>query len=640
MLPHPKVNSTIALFWLSLIAGMILIGFSLKPITRAWGDTSANEKQSPSSTSMIPRRAQENPDDPSKDGWGTEALNLQAGKQLKKLGALLTVDRPVAVDDVATLITEDFSGERLLPDRRKTVYRDDVFEVQRYEAGEKADKKHLLGKAGDSVQAPKTAEDFAGDVESLFSLFRNAKDIRHKAKIIRVERENDGFTTTQLFSSTGTLPQGMLEQHSTWEIDWVAGTSGAVPRMKHLRVRDIELVQTHETPGTLFSDCTESVLGHNDCYAQQLQKGMNYWFQRCSTMRHERRDGGYDFGINTPGIAIGDINGDGLDDFYLCQENGLPNRLFLHDNNGTVLEVSKEWGVDWLHDSRSALLIDYDNDGDQDLFVAMRGGVVLAENVNQNHFRYKSFTKTSNDVMSLAAADYDEDGDLDIYACAYNRNLFYEPYDPTRDADAINTFILHDANNGARNSLLRNDGNGVFSDVTEGVGLDTNNHRYSYGAAWEDFDNDGDLDIYVANDFGRDNLYRNDGDTFLDISNSANIENSAAGMGITWADYDRDGWMDAYVSNMWSSAGRRITNQPEFHADDPNAKDRLRRSARGNTLLKNLKDGSFTDRSGPANVELGRWAWGNQFFDLNNDGWKDLIVANGFLTGIDDSGDL
>ena len=640
MLRHHTLNSTAVWFSLSVLVGALAIGFNLNSINRAFGDaTEGKKKESLSSNAAIAIGSKENPDDPSRDGWDTEEFNLQAGKQLKKLGELLSIKRPLNAEDTGALVTEDFYGEQLLPEHLQTVYRDDVFEVQRYTAEENLEKISAENTAN-AAHSSTGAEDFAHSVNSLFSLFRNAKDIRHKAKIIRIERNVDGFTTKQLFSCAGTLPQGMLEQHDVWEIDWFAEEPGTVPRIKNIRVKEVEIVQTNETPGALFSDCTESVLGANACYAEQLLKGMNHWFQRCTTMRYERRDGGYDFGINTPGIAIGDVNGDGLEDFYLCQENGLPNRLFLHQHDGTVRDASQEWGVDWLQDSRSALLIDYDNDGDQDLFVAIRGGVVLAENVDQTHFSYKSFTKTSNDVMSLAAADYDEDGDLDIYACAYNRNLFYEPYDRMHEADAINTFVIHDANNGAKNSLLRNDGNGLFSDVTDQVGLDTNNHRYSYGAAWEDFDNDGDMDIYIANDFGRDNLYRNDGNTFQDISDSANIENSAAGMGITWADYNRDGWMDAYVSNMWSSAGRRITTQPKFHADDPNAKNRLRRSARGNTLLKNLKNGSFTDQSGSANVELGRWAWGNQFFDLNNDGWKDLIVANGFLTGIDDSGDL
>jgi len=357
-------------------------------------------------------------------------------------------------------------------------------------------------------------------------------------------------------------------------------------------------------------------------------------------MKSERRDGGYEFGTNSPGIALGDVNGDGLEDLYLCQENGLPNRLFLHNLDGTATDVSQAWGVDWLQDSRSALFFDWDNDGDQDLAVAIRGGVVLTENIDQQRFKYVRLVETSNDNMSLSAADYDTDGDLDLYICAYNRNLFYEPLSPDQTSKDGHVFVPHDANNGGSNKLLRNDGGGLFTDATKQVGLDINNQRYSFAAAWEDYDNDGDLDIYVANDFGRDNLYRNDGGMFEDISAQAKIEDSATGMGVAWGDYNRDGWMDSYISNMWSSAGRRVTQQPKFKANDPKVKKRLQQFARGNTLLKNEGDGTFNDVSGPTGVEMGRWAWGDQFVDLNNDGWEDLVVANGYLTGIDDSGDL
>jgi hypothetical protein len=179
------------------------------------------------------------------------------------------------------------------------------------------------------------------------------------------------------------------------------------------------------------------------------------------------------------------------------------------------------------------------------------------------------------------------------------------------------------------------------------VGLDVNNHRYSFAAAWEDFDNDGDQDLYVANDYGRDNLYRNDSRLttegplqFVDISETAHVENSATGMAISWGDYDRDGWMDVYVGNMWSSAGNRITFQNKFQPDaPPEIKRRYQRLVRGNTLLRNLGNGGFDDRSAPAGVEVGRWAWGSLFFDMNNDGWEDIIVANGYITTAD-SGDL
>ena len=102
----------------------------------------------------------------------------------------------------------------------------------------------------------------------------------------------------------------------------------------------------------------------------------------------------------------------------------------------------------------------------------------------------------------------------------------------------------------------------------------------------------------------------------------------------------RDGWMDLYISNMFSAAGSRITHQQQFKADAPDVvKRRLQRFARGNTLLRNLGNNSFQDQSVAAGVTMGRWAWGSNFVDINNDGWQDLIVANGFITGAG-TGDL
>ena len=92
---------------------------------------------------------------------------------------------------------------------------------------------------------------------------------------------------------------------------------------------------------------------------------------------------------------------------------------------------------------------------------------------------------------------------------------------------------------------------------------------------------------------------------------------------------------------MWSSAGNRITFQPEFKADaDEEIKNRLQRFARGNTLLHNNGDQTFRDTSKAAGVAMGRWAWSSQLADINNDGWEDILIANGYLTGDDAGGDL
>jgi hypothetical protein len=213
----------------------------------------------------------------------------------------------------------------------------------------------------------------------------------------------------------------------------------------------------------------------------------------------------------------------------------------------------------------------------------------------------------------------------------------------------------YDANNGGRNMMLRNDsvvarprdrattGDGAtmrFRQVTTEVGLDENNRRFSYAAAWNDYDNDGDADLFVANDFGRDNLYRNDGGRFRDVAGEAGVDDVGPGMSACWGDYDNDGLVDLYVANMFSSAGNRITTQAQFHADaDAATLAQLRHHARGNSLYRNLGGGKFRDVSVDAAVTLGRWAWGSKFVDFNNDGWEDIYVANGFITQ-EDTGDL
>ena len=238
--------------------------------------------------------------------------------------------------------------------------------------------------------------------------------------------------------------------------------------------------------------------------------------------------------------------------------------------------------------------------------------------------------------MTLAAADYDNDGDLDLYAGCY----------AARAATQLvgRPVPYHDANNGARNALLRNDGRAQFTNVTRQVGLDENNRRFTMACAWEDFDNDGDLDLYVANDFGRNNLYRNDGGTFHDVAAELGVEDLSAGMSVSWGDANRDGLMDLYVSNMWSSAGNRVAYQRRFlggHGDEQTRAD-FQRHARGNSLFLNRTtspSGGFDDVSEAAAVTLGRWAWSSRFADINNDGWEDLLVANGYITQ-DDTGDL
>ena len=552
-------------------------------------------------------------DNPSEDGWKTEALAEYANKKLKQLGDLFFND-----GTLETIITSDFSTDPLSPKELKTMLSKDSIIIQ------SADIQSNTKKEG--------AEHLQKELISTRNQTSELPEERYiKFKIVGIDLKSDQetFNTKVLFNINYRTNSNIVQKNAVWSINW-KGLD------EHTKISDITIQSfsqaIRQKAFPLFTEITESVIGENSCYTTQLAHGMNHWLTRAPVRAMLNRFG-------TPGISIGDVNGDGLDDFFLCQEPGLPNRLFIQQNDGKALELSKEWGVDWIEDSRSSVIADFDNDGDQDLAVACYGMVVIANNNNQRGFEPVTVLRTSWSTSSLAAADYDNDGLIDLYVCAYVNE---------DNGDSIGTgsneFVYHDAENGAANTLFKNTtkdtGNLSFIDVTEEAGLNINNSRWSFAASWEDYDNDGDQDLYVANDYGRNNLYNNDKGKFTDLASETNSEDSASGMSVSWADYDRDGNMDLYVSNMFSAAGNRITNQKQFkNSTQQSVRERFRRFARGNTLLRNTGQ-IFQDTSLSAGVNMGRWAWGSNFIDFNNDTFPDLIVANGYLTSKSESGDL
>lgn len=556
--------------------------------------------------------------------WPTEVIAGKVDRILTSLGELFLSSKLIQEIEVIPFISTDLACGPLVPNDLAIAFDNDSLTVWRGGHGQ--------AEASERTAVDSTG-DFAAQLKSIWAPYTKIENASFKFKTIGVSVTPEGVLTSHLFSSAADTAQGLLEQHATWAIRWTVEEL----RISSIEVSGFERVLVRDRHQTIFKDCTKSILRKAECYVPQLLHGYNHWLRRMESPP-------YMYNLGSPAIAIADVNGDGLDDFYLSQEHGLPNRLFLQQEDGSAREVSAEWGVDWIEDSRGALLIDLDNDGDQDLAVAVIGGVVLAENDGQRRFIMRTVLPTSDATMSLASVDYDSDGRLDLYVCAYHPTLSGTKTGRGGIAAAGERFVYHDANDGGANHLFRNvrtraDG-WRFDDVTQQVGLDENNARYSFAASWEDYDNDHDLDLYVANDFGRDNLYRNDDGKFIDVAEQAGAENSGSGMAITWGDYDRDGWMDAYVSNMFSAAGRRIATQPGFMADAPEiVRKRLLRFARGNTLLRNTGNGSFVERASNEGVEIGRWAWASMFADLNNDGWEDLLVANGFIT-TDDTGDL
>lgn len=382
-----------------------------------------------------------------------------------------------------------------------------------------------------------------------------------------------------------------------------------------------------QAPAFFFQDVTTAALGGNASFARQLNRGIPDWIRRMDAAS------GIDFyGLN--GLAAGDYDGDGWEDLLICQPGGLPNRLFRNRGDGTFQDVTAEANLAVLDSTASALWGDYDNDGDADLFL-MSNDILLFENDGKGRFTRSplAFEIAGDDrgtLMSAALADYDRDGFLDLYVCQYT----------PAGGSVMGGYLhqptpYHDANSGAPNQLFRNNAGKSFTNVTAQAGLSVNNRRWSFAAAWGDTDLDGYPDLYVANDFGRNNLYRNNRNgTFTDVAGRAGVEDIAAGMSAAWEDVDNDGRLDLYVSNIWSASGQRLTAQDDFQ---PNAPKEVRqlygRFTRGNSLYLARGDGTFEDATVAFGVENGGWAWASDFFDFDRDGWEDLYIVNGYITG-------
>ena len=591
----------------------------------------SNDSQQPSTAVDL--------DDPAKEGWETEVFAELAKKQLKQILQMLSVPDEVTASHCADMVTEGFSGASFVPAQLKVVYRDDTFQIERSASNKGEQSEPKVG-----VAKPTGAEHFANALRPWAETFQHAEQFRFEVKVTGVRFEGKGATTTQSISVAANFASYRLEQHAKWETTWQRSGPKQSPLITSLRVKEFEQATTRSQQGSLLADCTQSVIGHNPCFSSQVLRGYGSHLERVQDGRYTST------WWSDPGMAIGDVNGDGLDDLYVCQEEGLPNLLFVQQPDGTANECAAQWGVDWLHQSRGALLVDLNNTGRQDLAVAVLGGVIIASNEG-SRFTDRAFLPTSNDTMSLAAADFDLDGYLDLYVTCYEKlSDSSDSLSQPVVAGFGNGFSYHDATTGGKNSLYRNVGNWTFNDVTQALGLDVENRRFSFAASWEDFDNDGDMDLYVANDFGPNHLFRNDHvpsaapdqgqqprRTFHDVAHLLGADDRASSMSIVWGDYDRNGWMDLYIGNMYSSAGNRITTQPQFRQNaSADVRSALVRFARGNTLLQNSGEGSFVDVSRESGAAMGRWAWSSILADVNNDGWEDVLVANGNITGTDE----
>ena len=380
-------------------------------------------------------------------------------------------------------------------------------------------------------------------------------------------------------------------------------------------------------PRLLFVDITAGVLDGNESYKNQLLHGADYW--------RTVLDGAIGADVyGNSGVAVGDFDNDGLDDLYVCQGAGLPNRLYRNRGDGTFEDVTEKSGVGVLDFTGCALFADFENRGLQDLLVVCSTGPLLFVNEGNSRFSLRKdafhFARPPQGSFTHAAiADYNRDGRLDIYFCLYN---YYQGLDQYRYP-----VPYFDARNGPPNYLLQNSGNWVFDDVTEATGLNVENDRYSFACSWGDLSGDGWPDLYVVNDFGRNVLYRNEGNGKFDaVSREARVDEAGAGMSSCWLDFDNDGRQDIYAAGMWVAAGMRVFEDAYFHPDEPEQiRSLYRRHMTGNSLYRNLGDGKFENVGVKSGVEMGRWSWSSDAWDFDNDGFADLYVANGYISGLE-----
>ena len=430
--------------------------------------------------------------------------------------------------------------------------------------------------------------------------------------------------TRMRYELVGTVKNFYREQRvGYWELEWGTSSSKSTRELRLLNWKMLGETRSR-SPEPIFEDITQGAFAGSSSYSAQLLHGSDYW--------RTVLDGacGIDvYGHN--GVSVGDIDNDGFDELYVCQPAGLPNRLYRPRGDGTFEDITELAGVGVLENTPCALFADIDNDGRQDLIVVRTNGPLLFINEGGGRFRQKpgafKFANAPQGTFAGAAiADYDRDGWLDIYFCLY---IYYQGTGQYKYPTPY-----YAAENGPPNFLLRNNRDHTFQDVTAASGLDTNNTRYSFCCGWSDYNHDGWPDLYVVNDFGKKNLYLNHGDgTFSDVAAQMGVEDVGAGMSVSWLDYNNDGSEDLYVADMCTAAGERMSREVAFQKEaPPDIRALYRKHAMGNSLFLNRGNG-FEDRTRAAAVDIGRWAWSSDAWDFDHDGFLDLYVVNGMVSG-------
>lgn len=356
---------------------------------------------------------------------------------------------------------------------------------------------------------------------------------------------------------------------------------------------------------------------------------------------------------NGGGVAMGDINNDGLADIYLTG-NMIANKLYLNKGNLEFEDISKSAGVEgdkpW---STGVVMADINTDGLLDIYVSNAGNMKGNNHDNDLYINNGDLTFTENAAeynldktgFSTHASffDYDKDGDLDVYILN-NSNIPVSSlgYAEQRDKRAQDWGNVPKIFRGVGDMLLRND-NGKFVDVSEEAGIYGSLIGFGLGVMVTDINGDLYPDIYVSNDFyERDYLYINNQDgTFKEEIQKWTSHLSLSAMGVDIADINNDGNADIFITDMLPEADQRVKSIMEFE----NYNIFKLKQSKGfsqqyiqNTLQLNNGNNTFSEIAYFSGVAKTDWSWAGLLFDMDNDGYRDIFVTNGInhdLTDLD-----
>lgn len=350
--------------------------------------------------------------------------------------------------------------------------------------------------------------------------------------------------------------------------------------------------------------------------------------------------GAYDYLYNGGGVAVGDLNNDGLPDLFFTG-NSVGNRLYFNQGGLKFEDVTETSGINPKYWGTGAVMVDINEDGLLDIYVCNSGPIwhsvsrrnELYINRGQGKFvneaRQRGVDNAGNSTQAVFF-DYDKDGDLDLYVMNHLSVWNADIAEMMRDLQGLSReqFMLQ------CNAMYRNNGNGEFVDVTGQSGLLY--PGYGLGVIASDIDRDGMLDLYVANDFYvPDFYYVNSGNGGFKEQGKARLgHNSYYSMGCDAADFNNDGWIDLGIVDMSPADYKRsktlMASMNVGLFDLITERLNFQRQYMLNVMQLNRGMGYFSEVGGLLNIAKTDWSWSALFADIDNDGWKDFYVTNGY----------